>query len=140
MGEIINLLGLWPKGCYSYLKQNKDPQTKDDKMNLKINQNLPLSVKFEDAQGNAASVDGAPAWSVTDASLATLQPSADGLSCLVVPTGPTGSLTVQCAADVDLGSGVTTILGSLDLVLVSAEATQVDISAGTPVDQAPVAP
>lgn len=109
-------------------------------MNLKITQNLPVSVKFSDKFGNAAAVDGKPEWSVTDESLASLDVADDGMSVLVKPSGKLGSFKVQCSADADLGEGVKAILGELAIDLLPAEAVKVDLSAGEPVDQVDAAP
>lgn len=105
-------------------------------MFLKVNQNLPLTVQFTDAKGNPAVVDGIPTWAVTDATLATLDVAADGLSATLIPTGPIGSLVVQVNADADMGEGVKTILGELPVDLIAGDASTVVITAGTPVDQA----
>ncbi len=106
-------------------------------MKLKISQNLPVSVTFEDKFGNTAQVDGLPSWAVTDEKLATLEVADDGMSAVVKPTGLAGSFKVQCSADGDLGEGVKSILGELDIDLLPGDATTVDLKAGDPVD-APV--
>ena len=107
---------------------------KVSKMFLKVSQSLPLFVAFVDAKGNVATVDGAPAWAVSDESLATLVVAADGLSAVIMPVGPLGSFKVQVKADADLGGGVKEILGELDIELVGGEAVAVNISAGEPTD------
>lgn len=103
-------------------------------MFLKINQKLPVSVTFKDKFGNDAQVDGKPEWAVTDSTLASLEVADDGMSSMIVPTGVVGSFKVQVSADADLGAGVKTILGELDIDLVAGDAENVVISAGTPVD------
>jgi hypothetical protein len=103
-------------------------------MFLKITQKLPVSVAFKDSLGNAAQVDGKPAWAVDNAALATVQVADDGLSAVVVPTGTVGSFKLQVSADADLGEGVKTILGELPIDLVSGEAVAVELTAGAPVD------
>lgn len=104
-------------------------------MLLKVNQNLPLSVEFKDAQGNPAKVDGAPQWAVTAPDLADLEVAEDGLSAVLKPKGQLGSLVVQVTADADLGEGVKSILGELPVDLLSGEAVLVSIVAGAPVDK-----
>lgn len=103
-------------------------------MNLKVSQNLPCTIDIKDARGNPALVDGPPVWSVTDAALATVVAAADGMSALVSPIGPMGSFQVQVNADADLGAGVKTIVGTLDIDLVAGDASIVTIAAGAPVD------
>lgn len=103
-------------------------------MFLKVNQKLPLTIEIKDKFGNAAQVDGAPAWSLTDPALGALVVDASGMSAEFTPAGTVGTLQVQVSADADLGEGVKTILGSLDLELLSGEAVTVAIAAGTPSD------
>lgn len=105
-------------------------------MFLLITQELPVSVVFKDKLGNVAKVDGLPAWAVTDATLASLEVAADGLSAVVTPLGPVGSFKLQVSADADLGEGVKSILGELSVDLLPAEAVTVELTPGTPVDVA----
>lgn len=103
-------------------------------MFLKDSQNLPLNVAFKDQKGNAAPVDGVPAWAVSDASLAVVEAADDGMSALIKPVGPLGAFKVQVSADADLGEGVSSIIGELDVEIVGGDAVSVQISAGAPVD------
>jgi hypothetical protein len=104
-------------------------------MNLKVNQNLPVSVQFKDKFGNAAQVDGKPEWSLTAPALANLEVAEDGMSCVVKPVGTVGEFELQCSADADMGEGVKAVLGMLPVTLLPGEAFAVELSAGTPVDQ-----
>jgi hypothetical protein len=104
-------------------------------MFLKVSENLPVSIEIKDIHGNAAQVDGAPKWASTDETLATVTASEDGLSALVTPIGPVGVCKIQVSADADLGEGVKSILGELEIELLAGEAAVVSIVAGTPVAQ-----
>lgn len=106
-------------------------------MFLKINEKLPLSVSFADAQGNAAKVDGAPAWALSDASIGDLIVAADGMSAEFAPKA-VGACKVQVNADADMGSGIKSILGELDVEVLALEAVSVVISAGAAYVPAPV--
>ena len=101
-------------------------------MILKIDQKLPISVGFKDFKGNDAAVDGVPTWALTDDSLGSLEVAADGLSAVLHSKGVIGSGKVQCAADADLGQGVRTIIGELQIDFVAAEAETVQLTAGEP--------
>lgn len=103
-------------------------------MNLKVSQKLPMSINPVDKFGNAAKVDGAPVWSLTDPSLGSLAVADDGMSAELTPAGAAGSCEVQVNADADLGEGVKTIVGSLPVELVAGDAVSVSIAAGSPVD------
>jgi len=104
-------------------------------MFLKSDENLPLAIAIKDRKGNAAKVDGAPAWAVTDESLAKLQVAEDGMSATLVPSGTVGTLKVQVKADADLGEGVKEILGELEVEIIPLEAAVIELSAGNSVPQ-----
>lgn len=96
-------------------------------------QQVPVTVKFQTAAGNAANVDGIPSWKTSDAAILTVTPAPDGLSALVVTAGGLGSAQVSVEADADLGSGVRAITGILDVEVRAAEAVSASLAAGTPV-------
>lgn len=105
-----------------------------DKENVRMALILPLGgplrtlkVRFLDALGNDALVDGFPLWQVTNSDLFALTPSADGLFATVSRVGPMGSGQVSVQADADLGTGVHMIIGTLDLEAPAGEATTVQI-------------
>jgi len=102
-------------------------------MFLKVNQTLPLSISIKDKFGNDAKVDGAPSWALSDPSLGALTVAADGLSASLAPAGAVGAFKVQVSADADLGEGVKSILGELDVELLAGDAEVLSISAGEPV-------
>jgi hypothetical protein len=81
------------------------------------------------AAGNPAQVDGTPAWSVVSGD-ATIEPSTDGLSCYLI-SGAVGNSQITVTADADLGEGVREITDTVDLAVVSAEASQLGLSVGT---------
>ena len=99
-------------------------------MFLKVNQSLPLSLKIADKFGNPAKVDGVPQWALSDATLGTLTPSEDGMTATLVPAGPIGASKVQVSCDADLGEGVKSIIGELDVEFMAGEAEVVAITAG----------
>ena len=86
---------------------------------------MVMSILISDKAGNVAPVDGAPLWTVSDESLATIVAEADGLSASVTPTGKLGLCTVQVSADADLSGEVKTILGNLELELIGGDAVSV---------------
>lgn len=105
-------------------------KVKVDHMQLKVTAKLPVSVEFKDKFGNAAKVDGAPKWDVTDPSLGAIVASEDGLSAEFTPAGIVGSLKLQVSADADLGTGIQTIAGELSIDLLPGDAEIVEIKAG----------
>lgn len=103
-------------------------------MFLSVSKKLPVSLSIKDKFGNAAQVDGAPSWSLSDPSLGALSVGADGMSAEFTPSGSVGSLKIQVKADADLGEGIKELLGELPIDLLSGEATAMDIKVGEPTD------
>lgn len=102
------------------------------KMFLKLTEKLPLSIEVKDALGNAAQVDGAPAWALSNPDLGSLIVADNGLSATFFPSTAVGQVEVQVLADADLGEGVKQLLGTLVIDLISGEAVSVSIVAGSP--------
>lgn len=94
-------------------------------------QQCPLSIQPVTAAGHPAPVDGVPTWASSDPTVADLVVAADGLSADVV-SGNLGTAQISVNADADLGTGVTTITGVLDVQVVAAQAVTLAITAGTP--------
>lgn len=101
---------------------------------LTDSQKCSLSIKPVDAKGKPAPVDGVPEWSSSDANVISVSPSADGLSAVIVAGDP-GSAQVSVSADAELGSGVTTLTGALDVQVTGGQAVAMSISAGAPEEQ-----
>lgn len=80
------------------------------------------------AAGNPASVDGVPTWQVVNGD-ATLAPATDGMSCYLI-SGSVGNSVVTVEADADLGEGFRSITDTIDLAVVSAEASSLGLIAG----------
>lgn len=99
---------------------------------LADNQKVALSIAPKSVAGNPAAVDGAPSWRVSDESVLSLEVAADGMSAVVTSTGKLGTSQVSVSADADLGEGVQTITGLLDIEVKASAAVSLDISAGTP--------
>lgn len=98
-------------------------------------QKVEFSVSAVSAAGNPASLDGAPVWSSSDESILTLSVSEDGLSCEAVTTGSLGAVQVKVVGDADLGEGVTSLFGVLDVVVVASQAVNLEIKPGVPSDK-----
>ena len=103
-----------------------------DQMVLKDTEQVVLSVVPVDAKGNTAPVDGAPAWGSSDPAVATVTPAADGLSATVAAVGPLGKTQISVTADADLGEGIESIVGTLEIEVVAGEAVSLSIKTGTP--------
>lgn len=94
-------------------------------------QQVTLSVAEQDSKGQPVTGD-ALTWAVDNTAVATITPSADGLSCLVV-AGTDGIATVTVT-----DATVTPPLTASDAItVVSSAATSLVISEGTPEAQPP---
>jgi hypothetical protein len=102
---------------------------------LGSSQQVLLSVAFRDRRGNPARVDGTPDWLTDNSEVLALEPSGDGLSCLVRALGPLGKATVTLSADADLGEGSLPIVGSFEVEVTAGNATVVELVPGTPEEQ-----
>jgi hypothetical protein len=103
-----------------------------DHMVLKDTEQVVLSVVPVDAKGNAAPVDGAPVWGSSDPAVATVTAAADGLSATVAAVGPLGKTQISVTADADLGEGLESIVGTLEIEVVAGKAVSLSIKTGTP--------
>lgn len=78
---------------------------------INTDQNFPaVTLTITNSAGAPASVDGAPVWATSDATVLTVTAAADGMSALV-STVAAGVARVSVTADADLGAGVSTITG-----------------------------
>ena len=108
------------------------PKGEDSMLTLTDEQKCHLSIQPVTAAGNPAKVDGVPAWELSDPSILTLVVADDGLSADVITAGPLGPCQVKVTADADLGAGVRSISGVLDVEVIAAEAASLGVVAGTP--------
>lgn len=101
---------------------------------LTDSQQVDLAIKPVDKKGKAAQVDGVPEWSSSDPAVLTLDVAQDGLSAVAVAQD-LGTAQVNVSADADLGAGVVTITGVLEITVVAGQAVSLGIIAGTPSEQ-----
>jgi hypothetical protein len=101
-------------------------------MQLADNQQVSMTVEATDAKGFAATEAGdvVVTWDTSDSTVVSLQPAADGLSCLAVAGNPGAAL-------VTVSDGTNS--GSLAVDVTSGPAASLVVNAGTPEDQ-PAAP
>lgn len=97
-------------------------------------QQFTASVSAVDARGNPATLDGPVVWEISDAALLTLNVSEDGVAT-VLAAGPLGSGQLKVTADADLGAGIKTLTGILDVTVVGGEAVSLTVVPSVPVEQ-----
>ena len=112
------------KPCFLWSIKHGGVTTKNVTMLVLPNDHkVTASIQPVDAKGNPATIDGLASWSSSDPSIAGIaNVSADSLSADIVPGQNLGSCQINVQADADLGSGVTTITGVLDVQVVSGQA------------------
>jgi len=100
-------------------------------LQLQDNQHCPLSIQAVDAAGNPVALPtGSVSWSSSNTSVASVVPSADGMSCDVAAAGALGAAQVGVSVVVDAN---TTLTGSLDVSVGAGAAATIQIVPGTPV-------
>ena len=96
---------------------------------LRNDQQVGFALAFEDKYGNAVSDLGSvPAWSVSDAALAALEVSEDGLSATVKPLGPKGSVLLNVVVDADPEEAYEELLGQAEIAILAGKATVIRLS------------
>jgi len=99
---------------------------------LPVDHTAIASITPVDAKGNPAPVEAAPSWASSNPEMLTVTPRADDGSGVykadLAPVGALGTCQVNVSADADLGTGVTTITGILDVSLSAGQAVGFTIS------------
>jgi uncharacterized protein YjdB len=85
------------------------------------------SVAYVDAKNQPAKVDGAPVWSSSDDTVATVAASSDGMSAVVTPVN-VGQAQIKVEADADLGSGVVPVVSLVDVEVIAGQAVAGNVS------------
>ena len=98
-------------------------------------QQATASIKIVDKRGQPAPVDGIPVWASSDETIVTVTPAVDGMSAVVAAVGPLGTAKVSVTADADLGTGVSSIFGSLDVTITQGQAVGIEITLGDATEQ-----
>lgn len=97
-------------------------------MQITDSQQFLATIRPKTAAGKPAQVQaGSVLW--TGPSFLAITPAADGLTAIVVAMG-VGSDVISVSADADLGDGVVTISGMLNVVVTPSQAVSLGIDAG----------
>jgi hypothetical protein len=109
---------------------------------LTADQQVRLTVAYQDRYGNAATIDGTPRWETSDDAIATVTPGTDGTYADVVTVGPAGTVQVRAVADAMPGESERLIIGIQEIEVVGGEARVVALTAGpaSPKTDAPDVP
>jgi hypothetical protein len=101
-------------------------------------QQVVLTAVFKDSDGVVTPLpDGnSPSWSLDDGSVATIVGPTDQPTVTISSIAP-GTVHVTVTAEGDPTPGADTITGEFDVEVIADEATQVEITAGTPTRKTP---
>jgi hypothetical protein len=112
----------------------KDKESASMSLVMTTTQECPLEVAFKDAHGNPAPVENI-IWGSSDENIIKVNANdAEPQKAIVLAVGTVGTGQVNVKADARTGEGVNLIVGLLDVEILPAEATVVEISAGTPIE------
>lgn len=103
-------------------------------LKLTSTQQASLSISAVDARGKPAQVDDVT-WSSSDESVATVTVDPTDPRKATVKSVDAGTAQINVSADADLGDGVSTLTGLLDLTVLAGQAVALVISTGTPSEQ-----
>lgn len=98
-------------------------------------QQATASIQPVDKRNQPAPVDGIPVWASSDETIVTVTPAADGMSAVVAAVGPLGTAKISVTADADLGTGVSSIFGTLDVTITQGQAVGMTITLGPATEQ-----
>lgn len=96
-------------------------------------QECPLEVKFKDSKGNEAPVENI-VWSSSDEGIVKVNANDAVPNKAIAVSVSVGTAQVNVKADARVGDGTNEIVGLLAVEVLAAEATVVEISAGTPIE------
>lgn len=83
---------------------------------------LNAVTSFVNAKGNAATVDGVPAWSLEGDPIGEVTPAEDGLSATIALNGTIGTAQLSVKADADRSGEIRELVLTADIQIVPGEA------------------
>ncbi len=96
---------------------------------IRNDQEISFNLLFEDAYGNVVTKLGSvPNWTISDAELASIEASEDGMSAVFKSTGKVGSVQVNVSVDADPEEGVEQLLGQAEVTVLSGKASVIRLS------------
>jgi hypothetical protein len=97
---------------------------------LKDNQSVTYTIGGKDSAGNPATIAGPVTWALSDSTVLSVTPAADGMSAVVAALGPLSTAAGVQLTVSDTGDGGLT--GSDNITVVSSSATSLTLTAGAP--------
>ena len=99
---------------------------------------VKVGVRYVDAAGNPAQIDGDVVWASSDESVVIVfVNSTDSTKAVLRTAGPVGQVQVTAVADADLGDGVRHLVTPMDVTVVAGEAVSGVIEPSGPAEPIP---
>jgi hypothetical protein len=98
-------------------------------LTLDTTQQATVTAQAVDAKGRPTSLFSTPTWTESPAGIATLTPSADGLTCVIAGT-TVGATTVTVSGDASPATGMQSVIGTLPVTVTAAIATSITVTPG----------
>ena len=124
-------------GFRNYIKKKQENATMA--LIMTATQECPLEVAFKDSRGNPAAVENI-VWGSSDEGIVKVNPNDAEPQKAIALSVAVGTAQVNVKADARVGTGTNEIVGLLVCEILAAEATVVEISAGTPIETPHVEP
>ena len=126
---------LWVIGPISEQPLSGPPTRRNRNMlQLTNTQQATLSISAVDRKGKKAPIDSI-VFTSSDENVATVTADPSDPSKALLKAVDSGTAQVNVTADADLGDGVNTLTGTLDIVVVAGQAVSLAIATGTPEEQ-----
>lgn len=78
-------------------------------------------------EGYEGAIDGDLLWDIDNPSLVNITVSQDTMSCIVEPTGATGSANLMVSGDIDVGPNVVRIYNSIDVYVSAGQTYEIEV-------------
>jgi len=97
---------------------------------LKDNQSVTYTIGGKDSAGNPAGITGPVTWALSDSTVLSVTPAADGMSAVVAALGPLSTAAGVQLTVTDTGDGGLT--GSDNITVVASSPTSLSLTPGAP--------
>jgi hypothetical protein len=137
VGPVGNSKSSPTPGFRNYIRKKEENATMA--LIMTATQECPLEVAFKDSRGNPAAVENI-VWGSSDEGIVKVNPNDAEPNKAIALSVAVGTAQVNVKADARVGTGTNEIVGLLVVEILAAEATVVEISAGTPIETPHVEP
>lgn len=128
--EKVVLEGIEAEEIIFYIIKNGQRERITMAQEISASSQIDLSVEILNKKGRPARVDGLLNWkALKGGELGELKVSSDGMKASFIPAGDEGDLEIEVEGDADLGAGVKSLKGSVQIKLLPLEASAIKVVA-----------